>query len=225
MAFALHTLITFGGALGSGSSADRWQCGIRCGFDVGDGSLIPASDLAGVVAAVGPAIKTAFTTGSGAALAASDCGLDFVKAANIDTTGKYAATAGNPQIYSTGLPVTGGSGRIGPPMQALKLTWTTANLHGLGHTGGIYVPFLGYAGWNTSTISTTVQNDYRAWGKKFLDACHATVSGGTLVPVVASKKGGTLTRITGVKVGSVVDVQRRRKEQVPETYTTVLAFP
>lgn len=227
MTYALHTLVTFGGAIGIGETggADRWQCGVRVGFDVGDGTLIAAPDLAGFLAVAGPALNTALHTGSGVALLASDCSVDFVKAAQIDTTGKYVAVANNPAIYSPTGTLTGSAGRVGTPMQALKLTWQTALAHGPGHQGGIYVPFIGYAGWNTSSISTQAQTDYRAWGKAILTALHQTVGGATSWPVVASEKTGTLNKITGVKVGNVIDVQRRRKEQVIETYSSTLAFP
>lgn len=231
MTFRPHTLVTFGGQLGYNGAVtaiDRWQCGIRVATDLGAGGLGPMPALDQYMGLVGPAIKSVFTTGSGSyAAAASDCSLDFVKCANVDVDGKYMADNLSPQLYTTGLPVSGASGRVGTPMQALKLTWVTARSRGRGHIGGIYMPFIGYSGWNTSTISAAAQTSYRDWGKAFLAAVHQTTPADnqTAIPVIASRLDASLTPITGVKVGNVIDVQRRRKEQVVETYSAVAVFP
>lgn len=231
MAFAEHTLVTFGGQLGYGgatNTVDRWQCGVRVANWINGAPVGQVTAPDQYIALVGPALKTVLTTVTGGyASMASDQSLDFVKVAQIGADGKYAAVAGNPWLWTTGLPVAGGMGRVGPPMQAIRLTWTTANTRGRGHIGGIFVPFVGYAGWNTSTISAAAQTAYRDWGKAILVALHQTTAADNQEkrPVIASRLAGTLTPITGVKVGSVIDVQRRRKEQVVETYSAVSVFP
>lgn len=225
MAYALHTLVTFGGTLSSGAPAadqDIWQCGIRVAADVGDGALVPVPNLDDYIGLVGPAIKAVYTgTGN---QAGSDQRLDFVKVAQIDTTGKYVAGTSS-RVYSTGLPVTGTTGRVGPPFLAMACSWTTALGRGAGHAGRIYLPYIGYSGFNTSRVLTANPPLYQTWAKAFLGACHQTSLGAVVWPVVASKKAGTLNKITGIRVGDVVDVQRRRKNKLRENYTATVAFP
>jgi hypothetical protein len=229
--FAEHTLVTFGGTLGYGAATttqDRWMCGVRVSNDINGAPVGAKTDPAGYAALVGPALKAALLAGSGTyASLASDCSVDFIKVAQIGTDGKYLAGSGSPYLYTAGLPAPGGTGRIGPPMQALKITLTTANPRGRGHIGGFYLPFVGYTGWNTSTLTAAVANDYRDWGKKILAAIKQTTTSDNqpAMIVIASRLSGTLTKVTGVKVGTVVDVQQRRKEQVVETYTTPVPFP
>ena len=231
MAYAEHTLVTFGGQLGAGGAAttlDRWQCGVRCANNV-NGSPVGAVSAPDVyIGLVGAALKTVLTNGSGTlAKLASDCSVDFIKVAQIGANGKYLPGSGSPYLYTTGLPFTGGTGRVGPPMSALKATFTTPLKRGRGHIGGIYLPFIGYAGWNTSTISAAAQTDYTNWAKAILTAIAQGQPNlpSNVQPCIASKLDGSLHQINGVKMGNVIDVQRRRKEQVVETYGTLVACP
>lgn len=227
MAYALHSLVTFGGTIGTAGtpSADGWQCGVRIGADVGDGRLIPVPNAASYATTIAGALKTWWTTGAGTyAKSRSDMSLDWCKVAQIDTTGKYVA--GIPSEIRT-IAQAGSTGATVPPFLAVAVSWTTALSRGRGHAGRVYLPVAGgvSAGTlNSSVMPSTYAADFRDWGKALLTALHQTDSGATMWPVVASRLSGTLNRITGVRCGSVVDVQRRRKEQVNETYVST-TFP
>jgi hypothetical protein len=108
-----------------------------------------------------------------------------------------------------------------PPFVTAAVSWLTAIQRGPGHRGRVYLP-LGLASLhNTGQMTVTEQTQCNGTGKRLLDVLkNFTDTSGTAVPVVASGINGATNTITGIATGNVYDVQRRRKEQIPETYVT-----
>jgi hypothetical protein len=106
------------------------------------------------------------------------------------------------------------------------ISWTTAQNRGPGHTGRIYPPLaLQTLSGGGFTISSTTQDAINQTGKELLNVL-ATPDGtdASIVPIVVSAVDASWRPITGVRCGSVLDMQRRRKEQLTETYRAV-AWP
>lgn len=223
-----HVLVTFGGTLGTAPAGDSWQCGVRV-TGAGPNGSTPNLDRVGYANAISTPLQTWFTSVTGTyGVMRQDAVLTFIKVASVhlDTPAapakprwKYDVAGNNPQIRtkSSGGPSAG----VFPWFLSLAYSWTTANLHGWGHTGRIYPP-IAWPGTGASgaNLTSAVVADHVTKAKALLTAlAQLDGSGTTAVPVVASLKDGSTHQITGVRVGNVIDVQRRRKEQIPETYT------
>lgn len=222
-----HVLISFGGTLGTAPAGDSWQCGVRC-TGAGVNGTTPALDPVGLANALSTSIQAWMNGVSGGAGMRQDAILTFVKVASVQlhvdaTSGKrswrYVTANNNPQTRTKN--TSGGFAGTFPWFLSIAYSWTTASPRGLGHTGRIYPPVaFPTTGASGANLAGTVVADHVTRAKALLTALAvADGSGATAVPVVASLKDGSLHQITGVRVGNVIDVQRRRKEQIPETYT------
>lgn len=212
--FPKHVLFAFGGGLVSSGSTkgEIWQCGIR-GTGPQDGWL---ADPDTYLEEVASGLSTWF--GSAGAQLGVHANLEFLKVNNITPEGKYADLTTHQVDYQT--PVNGGNTMNVPAFNCLAWSWTTVAKRGPGHTGRIYPPVALPSG-QASTVPQSLQTACVAAAQDLLNI--VINAGGTeeLVPCVVSSVGsGSARNITGVRVGNVIDVQRRRKEQIPETYET-----
>lgn len=225
-----HVLVSFGGALGTAPAADSWQCGVRMYNATADFTNQAWVDLPSYLTAIKVPLQTWMTSTSGTyGSLRADAHLDFIKVARIHrttnaTSGKaswtYRPAPDNPTVV-TGVATTPGTAGVFPWFLSVAFSWTTVTNRGLGHTGRIYPPiaFPG-SGATAANLPQAAVNDYVTKAKALLTALtKADTNSVTLSPCVASLKDGSLHQITGVRVGNVIDVQRRRKEQIPEQYT------
>lgn len=228
MAYSPHTLVAFGGPLTSLSPGDEWQCGVRVrmldpdGISWRGGAADPAAYMAAIQAPLLTWFKKAASTTAGSEFMGlrSDATLAWLKVNNIDTLGHYAQPVANRFDYAA--QQQGGTLAAAlPPFVTASISWLTALTRGRGHRGRIYLP-LGLATTrNTGQLTVTEQTQCNGTGKGLLDVLkNFTDTTGTAVPVIASKLNGATNTITGIATGNVYDVQRRRKEQIPETYVT-----
>lgn len=145
--------------------------------------------------------------------------LDFYKLNAIDpATGKYANQAEAATVAVGAQPV--GSGGAAPGQLANVVSLTTGLQRGRGHIGRFYLPCgssmsLDVDGRITATDAMAISNAT----KTFLNTIHTVTTG---QPVVFSRIGQTATPILGVKVGRVIDTQRRRRASMVEDYQSVL---
>lgn len=218
MAYPRHWLFVMGGYLNaSGTHGEIWQCGIR-GIPGVEADYGEEDDVLDNLA---PVIASWFT--ASANVVRSDATLEYIKLNEIAPDGTYAHPVTHQHDYAT--PPVGPSTPVVPQILTACFSWVTARRRGPGHTGRIYPPI-----WIGSTpgmyITPADATSYANAGKRLLDAVSAasSVSAGTSFKGLAPRcvsSSGVIETITGVRVGTVIDVQRRRKNALPETYQQV----
>ena len=210
VAYPQHLLCAFGGELnGSGGDAEIWQCGIRGIPGVADSY----SDLPAMLTAITGRLKTWFALP--ASRMSSSSTLNWVKLNEIGPDGKYVNPVTNISDFSG---VAGGVASTVPEILTLCISWTTGLSRGYAHRGRIYPP----AALNSGPSMYAVDNEDGQLvdaGKALLTAVagDGTSAYRGIEPRVVSSHGA-INIITGVTVGNVLDVQRRRKNALVETY-------
>lgn len=120
----------------------------------------------------------------------------------------------------------GGSGAPHPPQIALVTTLTSGTGKGLGGKGRMYLPGVKFAVDGTGHISSTEVNTLATALKTFFDAVNGMTDapGSTINAsqgrLVAGGAGPVNKAVDGLRVGNVYDTQRRRRNQLAETYTS-----
>lgn len=193
------------------------------------------ADAAAPTQAFADAIRTAWTTlyTSTAMKISSQYQTSEVKLALLDTAGKTDLATVTYAPYGT--PANGWySGGSYPPQVALAVTLEHTGARGLAAKGRMYFPGPGYQLTNTGTLSGTDIAGGATAVKTFLDAVNAAAPSGNKV-ILASQgrrvKGsdgkyepvpGTAVNalVDRVKIGSVLDTQRRRRNGLVEVYQT-----
>lgn len=222
MAYEPHTLVTFGGTLQEVGAADEiWQCGVR-GFAQGGGPVI-----SGNLQTLADNVWNG-NGGSGGGLSAlisqangkipTTVALRWVKVANIGADGGYTE---EPKVHQGN--VIGASAAVLPSFCTVAISWGTGLTLGKAVRGRIYPPNFAAALAAGATISTATQNGLAAWGKDLYTVLFNAITSAPFIPHVVSSSGA-FHPITRVRVGNVIDTQRRRKEAVPETYADIAAF-
>jgi hypothetical protein len=140
-----------------------------------------------------------------------------VKAAVIGPDGRYPAE-GNAIESLVTTPVAGGSTAIGIPQISTVVTLTTPLLRGKGSVGRMYLPPSGLRilvadGRLDAAAAQAIAN---AAGT-FITDLNGLLDGD--VSVFGQTGTGTARDVTGVRVGRVLDTQRRRRNAIPEGYT------
>lgn len=220
MAYQPHIYVTVGGDLLEVAANDEiWQVGLR-GFTGGGGQFNPGDldDFAEAIA-VGPGGTTGMSQWfqNSASYMCNDANLRWVKVALINAAGDYQSAPG---IYEFGSPVPGAAGAVAPSFNCVSLGFTTGKSFGRARSGRIYPPNYGCPKTFGAAITSAAQTALLDSALQFLSAASVQIDGkGALVPHVVSKSGVS-NPITGVRVGNLYDVQRRRKNAVGETYAT-----
>ena len=150
--------------------------------------------------------------------------LTSVKFALIKPDGKYAYPS---SVYELLNPVPGyaSSGVPAPPEVAIATT-LKANVIGRRGRGRWYLPvpqlFAGYT--DNGTVAETVRTNLADKGKTLvgaLDTNAGTFQDHSAIVAIASANSATMVRPSQVRVGNHYDAQRRRQQQVTETYTSL----
>jgi hypothetical protein len=118
------------------------------------------------------------------------------------------------------------------PQASLVVTLTSANLRGLASKGRMYLP--GYApsigtdgkisGTDIGLVSTTFQTFMNAVNGSF-NIPGAVILASKGRPTAVPPLAGPSKTVTGYKIGNVYDTQRRRRNQLVETYTSGTITP
>lgn len=215
MAYTPHTLVTFGGSLrAKGTQNDVWQCGVR-GFDTNLGQVpVPQDRLQDLTNALLPRIATWFSS-IGARIPATTL-LLWCKAANIDGAGHYTGDAA-----VTNGSTAGNQGTQTLPNQcSLVYTWDSGVTLGKARTGRIYPPNTAIPLGGGDAISTGSADEAATAALNLLTQLTYSNAGLVFQPCIVSSSG-TVRDITSVRVGDMIDVQRRRRNAVRETYSVV----
>lgn len=212
-----HWLVSMGGSLMTDNGPEIWSCNIR-------GNLTGAAPLEETfLTEIKTPLQTWFSTGTNKL--STLAWLNYVKCNHIGVDGKYTDPVTHRRDYT---PHIGGAYSTTYPMTTTTaISFTTAVARGRAHTGRVYLP-LGLQGNNdvvqagSVLLQTTYQDALIASGKALLSVL--ANSGGTvgLNPRVYSALDGSVNPITGVRVGSVLDSQRRRRDAYPETYRSAV---
>ena len=204
---------------GTTYAAEGFSIGLNIGQNF-DGPLSQPSDLTPYVTACKDWFARVDTRISGLAK------LNMVKVNLVGTNGKYVSQTSSGTVEVTPV-VTGGGGAIAvPPQNTLAVTLTTANLRGTAVRGRIYPPLLSLSpaadGFIVAASALGVANSMAT----FVNALNAIGPGD--VSIMSDVGAGKVGRVTGVRVGRVVDTQRRRRRSLPETpvlATTAITVP
>lgn len=151
--------------------------------------------------------------------------LRSVKIAAVGTDGHYLV---DPRIYEDTAPTTGVA--IGNPAQCTTVISLRSGFSiGGGNRGRMYLPHFYMSGLTASPFSDSTQAQHLAdEAVSFVNATTTDMNANvtaTIFPAIMSQVGGGTSKgVTEVRVGNVTDTQRRRRDQLAETYfTTSLA--
>ena len=221
MSYSAHFRISFGGNFLSEDQStvlDIWACNVNA---------IPATsgafDEATYLAQMAPNLKAWFAAGQNKM--SNLATLEYVKCNMVGANGRYSNATATHRFDFTPH-AQGGAAPNNPEIISVATSWSTAKQRGPGSHGRIYLPNPTMGTGASQTISAADMSAAAAAGVALLkiinngDPANNPIGGSSqlLIPVVASNVNSTNTDIIGVKVGSVKDVQRRRKNALKETY-------
>jgi len=218
MAYAnAHVKVTIFGT--SCDGGEEWSTGFRMGQEDSGGGNFGIGE--GWLEEVLPLWQTFFT--------ASLNGINNnwktvgIKAAIILPDGK--TDLANVKTLAYASPISGGNGGTRfPPQVALVAQLAAASPVGLGAKGRMYLPGVCHAVNTNGHISVTEGQNIANNLRTFLDGCEtATNSPGFVINASKGRPGVPFTapvnrRVTSVRVGSVYDTQRRRRNGLTEQY-------
>lgn len=187
-------------------TTESWECGLHLGADVNTGT---AQQYATAIAD---------WVGNGNSYVSSAAYLDYVKFNAIDiTTGRYVDQTFS-DTYNLPIPQQGGR-QTGPPQISLVISLTTAQLRGRGHAGRFYPPSGGIDIGATGHVAPATVALQAGAAVTLIQAINAVAPNKRVC--VYSPAAHILREVTGVRVGDVLDTQRRRRKGLPESYTLV----
>jgi hypothetical protein len=216
MPFMPHTKVSFGGRLLGALTADIWNCSVNV-TDTLDFSL-PLADPGAYMEQIATPLATWYA--SELARNSNLASLAYVKVNNIGADGHYSDPASTHRHdYTTDIRGNGSS--FWPEILSVCISWRTAKTRGPGSHGRIYLPNPTIVSQNSLMVDDSARVSYCTAGKNLLTVLKNAGGPISATPVVSSKVNATNTPITAISVGSVGDVQRRRKSAEKEIYTTV----
>jgi hypothetical protein len=147
----------------------------------------------------------------------NDVGFDHVRLYKIDTTGHTVGDV----IESTNDPVRGVLSTLKHPWQCTLCVTLDAGHRGKGRFGRIYLPPMGMGMTTDGLVDLTQRDEILVKVHELLDGLH-TLSGYTpewgLMISGRTGTAGTLRPVESIRLGRVVDTQRRRRRQLAEAY-------
>lgn len=243
MAYVPHYLASFGGRLGVPSSdqshIDIWQCNVRLvgllygAHYNGNGNWAQPTteiDPEAMLAYSFPKLQTWFQTNVGAAPnqvgLMSMATLEYLKINRIGANGKYADATTHQHTYPAN--VGGLLATTVPWTNTVAISWHTDKARGAGSQGRVFPPVF-VPSVNQPVISATLQGNYVTLGKNLL-ACFSNQDAAAttpMTPVIATRGSkasgytdGKCYEIQTVRVGNIIDSQRRRRNAFPESYAS-----
>lgn len=206
--------VSFGGSLASGQ--EIWTNGIN--FGLPNASVgFETGDFSAALPNVADDVEAWYTdvrmTIPQVAL------LEWVKIAYIGENGDYFRDA---DVYDYPAAVPGARNYIGGLIQqSTVVTFESARRRTPGRFARIYPPMTGSASYD-GYVSEAEANGMRDATVTLLESIAdslQTAGEQPVVPIVASQRTESNNEITTVKVGRMIDVQRRRRNRMPELYT------
>lgn len=218
----IHGLIQFGGGLPGGES---WSCGIRVANTEGafGGPDTDAWDMENLLAHYVTCIASWFISGD--SMISSAAKLEHVKFNRIGLNGRYHDQDSHETVFTPIQGSNAGSAKF-PNQVALAITLTTAVNRGPANKGRFYSPLPSVPVEQSDGMITAANADLiAASATTLIEAISDTPGLDTAsdpgVVVMSRKLGAPYTRrVSGVKVGRVLDTQRRRRRSLSENYST-----
>ena len=209
--------LTWGGTLAEGQ--DIWSSGLHLATPENDEGQILASFIAmaleGTITPLSNRVVTFFSqVNTGVPTGVK---LTWVKLAMIGTDGKYS----QPPIEIE-KDTSGGSNVAGVPQNSLVVTLDSDKWKDPGKYNRFYMPF-GLAGaGSVYSLNTLAQNNYLTNAKTFINGINSDLSfldtNLTVSCVTTSEVTNGYLPVQKIKIGRLVDTQRRRRNSIPEVY-------
>jgi hypothetical protein len=223
MTWPSHLLLSMGGPL---YDVDDWSMGIRLSIPTGLNQNPFHDEIGQGLDDLAEDIRTWWVGNTNIQTMAAQ--LAFIKLNAIGPDGKYRDSTQTHAHYWTGtLPATGYT-PVYPSQVSLAVTWMTDAERGRASKGRVFLPaprlsvntstgileaadVLGVANRMASLVNSI--NDWPGWDL-------VSEFGSMRVCVVSGLGDGTIRPVTGVRVGRVLDTQRRRRSSLDEGYQT-----
>lgn len=211
--------VTWGGKIGAGSSSeDVWQCGLHLGLASTAQPDMP--NLAGLESLYDEVIAPYHADND--IKVSAGAVLQWAKAVVLTETGSYA---GEP-LVANGSDVGGGvSSPYGAPQLSLAITLQSGQSLGKGNYGRYYLPwFAEPAAITNGRLPVAARDAVCVRSAEFLesfDAWGTGSAGGAQVMIFGKTGAGTKKVPVLLKVGDVIDTQRRRRNRIQEAYTAI----
>lgn len=226
MTYKRHWLLSWGGTIGNGK--DVWANNIRMTNDeTGQPDSVPGATLEAMLDDYVTDIRTFMTSAGANIVGGTTC--NWVKFNEIGPDGLYVNKTLTHARYLNGTgaagPISGASTSYCPTFQSVAVTLTTSQARGPGSKGRFFLPgcapTLTYDGVINTTSQTAIANAAAAFITALGDEAGVDVT--NMRPAVVSNVGnpGPANVVTGIAIGNVPDVQRRRKNNLIETYVKV----
>lgn len=209
---ALRLRLVIGGSLGVGGQ-ERWSCGLNF---VAPGSVIPATPEA-----MDTWLANIQTYYSSLAVGTAPR-VDMGPAAQVNVLDAYAYEASGPatlvaQRRSTGMLVGAGTHRQAFQVSRTITLQTAAG--GRSGRGRIYWPALGATVTDSGTSNVPVATA-DSWRDFIVAHAAAWPLAPEVEPAVYSPTQGVVRPLTLIRIGNVLDTQRRRTDALLESYTS-----
>lgn len=201
--------------LGSTTGGETWSTSCAYSTNFGTGPVKDFSDLLAWATAIG-ALNSGNVVGTAMVSFLSDSmQIDTVRTEYIDSQGTIAQVA----EYALPAPVTGSADASSPP-QVAAVTSLLTGRPGRSYRGRMYWPHL-YGALTDGQLGPTDAQNLATQMATFLgDAGEAAGTDFAMVPVVYSTVLGTVSFVTTVRVDTVLDTQRRRRNSLRGTSYT-----
>lgn len=145
--------------------------------------------------------------------------LDSVKLAIIGVDGKYIETTA-PTEYVFPTPIVGAANQATAAQLSAVVTLVSSKYKDPGKYNRFYVPTVGTS--QAGLVMEEFRPEYLATGTvamiEAVNEITTAVSPTLEVAVVSNKGAGYTLRVENVRVGNVIDTQRRRRNKLTETY-------
>lgn len=219
MAYAHKVVrVTLAGTMFNG--VENWSTGFFLGKK--------DADAAAPTQAAADAVRTAWTTFMSASSSGISSAYKFTscKLASMGADGK---TIDDEVVYSypTGTVSGGNNGAILPPQCAVVVTLTSARPRGRASKGRMYLPGIVGPVSSDGKVGATLMGTMPPALQTFFNALDGSIDIADSL-ILASRGeglgGGLLAQndwVTGIRVGDVIDTQRRRRNGLTEVYTTL----
>jgi hypothetical protein len=224
MAYPPHVLLSWGGSL---HGVEIWSNSLR--LEPNASQTLSEDDLDAFLAELVPDLnafhsQTFFHTGSK---------LEYVKANRIGPDGRYLSTTTSHTLF-LGTPIVGTGGDAHPAQVSCVATLMTNAQRGLANKGRLYFGGLARSAFTVDPanglIPVAQRDAFALHVKNFLnninnapglDAAGPGMDASVISPG-AGARPGIARKVSGVRVGRVLDTQRRRRNALPESYSAVL---
>lgn len=223
-----NTYVTWGGTLGS-AGQEIWQCGIRLAPGAaGDSASFPTTTQANTLLM---ALSTQWTSTANQTMRWVKW--SWLKFSRQDVHGLLK---GDPLIATTTPPsgIAGPQSTISHPFQIAQcVTLWSGQTFGKGNYGRFYLPGPAYNIGDDGAVSGTVENACNwvgAWLKTIENSAASWPDGSSpmyisIMHKAAAQSSARTRRVAQVRVGNVMDTQRRRRNHLNETYSQATTYP